>query len=133
MKKSKKIFIAILGIISIPIIAYKMVDMNYKENHIKLKRNIKILPQLFPTVETLISSIKSPDDKYTLNLYLNSGNATVDFSVRGELENKFGMKKNIYQNYHEKECIAEFKDNDTVEINGETLNIHRDKFDWRDK
>ncbi|MGL4761160.1 MAG: DUF5412 family protein [Sarcina sp.] len=86
------------------------------------------MPQLFPITEDLILSIDSPDNKYKLNLYLNSGNASVDFSIKGELENQFGMKKNIYYKYHEKIGEAEFIDNDTVIINNETLDIHTDSF-----
>ncbi|MGL5067467.1 MAG: DUF5412 family protein [Sarcina sp.] len=40
------------------------------------------MPQLFPITEDLILSIDSPDNKYKLNLYFNSGNASVDFSTK---------------------------------------------------
>ena len=128
MKKIKKAVIIILAIISMPIILYKIADMNFKGNHIKLKTNNKILPQLFPIVETLITTIESPDKKYKLNMYLNRGNMTVDFSVRGEIENKLGMKKNIYYQYHTNKGEANFVKNDVVEINGEVLNINEDNF-----
>ena len=128
MKKIKKLSLVVLIIILTPMMVYKIADMSFKGNHLKLKTNNKILPELFPIVEELITTIESPDKKYKLNLYLNRGNATVDFSVRGEIENKLGMKKNIYYQYHTNKGKASFIENDVVQINGEILNIHEDSF-----
>lgn len=41
--------------------------------------------------------------------------------------------KNIYWNYNEETANIELKDNDTVVINGQTLNVPEEKFDFRNQ
>lgn len=82
----------------------------------------------------LIDVIRSDSDKYKINIYLCSGNATTDYSIRGELEDKeSNEKKNIYWEYHCEEAEVEWIDDVTVVINGHKLNVLKDTYDWRDE
>ncbi|MEH7609829.1 DUF5412 domain-containing protein [Gottfriedia acidiceleris] len=75
---------------------------------------------------------KSPNGNYTLKAYVTSGGATTGYAVRGELVyNKEKKSKTVYWNYRERAADIEWIDNVTVVINGHTLNIPNDKFDFR--
>ena len=79
-----------------------------------------------------VSAYNSPQNTYTLNIYLCGGHATVDFSIRGELvNNKDGSISNIYWNYHEQEADVEWIDDSTVIINGRELDVRQDIYDYR--
>ncbi len=79
-----------------------------------------------------IGSYDSPESTYTLNIYLCNGGATTDFSIRGELvENETDNTKNIYWSYHEQEAEVKWIDKETVVINGRTLNVTKDSYDFR--
>ena len=75
----------------------------------------------------------SPDGKYTLKAYVANGGATTSYSVRGELvfNKRFNKTKNIYWNYREDVANIKWTDNDTVVINGHSLDVPNDKFDFR--
>ena len=75
----------------------------------------------------------SPGGLYTLKAYLTNGGATTSYAVRGELVfNEDNNKaKNIYWNEREETANITWTDNDTVEINGLTLDVPDDKFDFR--
>ncbi|HDX9590471.1 TPA: DUF5412 domain-containing protein [Bacillus pseudomycoides] len=77
----------------------------------------------------------SPDGNYTIKAYLTNGGATTSFAIRGELvfNNRKNKVKNIYWNYREETANIEWIDNDTVVINGKTLNVPNDKFDFRNQ
>lgn len=80
----------------------------------------------------LIAAYDSPNGEYALNVYLCDGGATVDYSIRGELiTHETGYRKNIYWNYHESDAVVQWVDNDTVTVNGHTLNVHEDTYDFR--
>ena len=85
-----------------------------------------------PTGEYLTEET-SPDGTYTVKAYRNNGGATTSYSIRGELVfNKNNSKtKNIYWNYREDTAEIEWIDNDTVVINGHTLEVPNEKFDFR--
>ncbi|MGE7978928.1 DUF5412 domain-containing protein [Psychrobacillus sp. NPDC093200] len=87
-----------------------------------------------PTGEYLTEEI-SPDGKYTLKAYVTNGGATTAYSVRGELvlNDKDNKTKNIYWNNREDTATISWIDNNTVEINGHTLDVKRDKFDFRNQ
>ena len=87
-----------------------------------------------PTGEYLTEET-SPDGTYTLKAYLTNGGATTSYSIRGELvfNNRNGKTKNIYWNYSEETANIEWTDNDTVVINGHTLNVPKEKFDFRNQ
>lgn len=77
----------------------------------------------------------SPDGNYTIKAYLTNGGATTSFAIRGELvfNNRKNKEKNIYWNYREETANIEWINNDTVIINGKTLNVPNDKFDFRNQ
>ena len=87
-----------------------------------------------PTGEYLTEET-SPDGKYTLKAYVTNGGATTSYAVRGELVfNQRNKKtKNIYWNYKEESANITWSDNDTVLINGHSLNVPKDKFDFRNQ
>ncbi|MGE7023038.1 DUF5412 family protein [Solibacillus cecembensis] len=74
----------------------------------------------------------SPDGTYTLIAYVSRPSLSAD-AVRGELvfNRRNGKTKNIYWNYRELTAKIEWFDNKTVVINGHTLEIPNEKYDWR--
>ena len=80
----------------------------------------------------IINTVYSPDRKHIINSYVVNGNATVDFSVRCEVVSvESNNKRNIYWEYHCDQANVKWIDNNTVEINGKTLNVITDSYDWR--
>lgn len=83
----------------------------------------------------LIQSVISPTEDYTLNIYLVNGGATVSYAIRGELQyNKSRRKaapKNIYWHYKEDKADVEWLDNRTVMINGHTIDVLKERYDYR--
>lgn len=81
-----------------------------------------------PTGEYL-KSLESPNSAYTLKAYRYSGGATVDWSLRVEVVNNSNNKKyNIYYRYHDYDAEMEWLDDNTVKINGKSLNIHKEYY-----
>lgn len=120
--KNKRLKISlVIGILSIGIIGYGVYWAFFDMNRL-------------PTGEYLTEEI-SPDGTYTLKAYLTNGGATTSYSIRGELvfNNRNGKTKNIYWNYREETAKIEWIDNDTVVINGHTLNVPKEKFDFRNQ
>jgi len=87
-----------------------------------------------PTGEYLTEET-SPNGKYTIKAYINNGGATVSFAIRGELvfNEKSNKTKNIYWNYREETANITWTDNDTVVINGHSLDVPKGKFDFRNQ
>ncbi|MFD0675194.1 DUF5412 domain-containing protein [Cohnella sp. GCM10027633] len=81
----------------------------------------------------LITQSSSPNGMYTIKAFRSSGGATTDFTIRGQLVFNLSSKKpkNIYWNYREFAAEIVWLDNDTVLINGHTLNLPNDKYDFR--
>lgn len=91
--------------------------------------NLTNLPQ-----GEFVNSYESPNSDFTINIYLCDGGATTDFAIRGELvDNDNNNKKNIYWGYHEQEADVNWIGEDTVVINGRTLNIFEDVYDFRNE
>ena len=84
-----------------------------------------------PTGEFLTEET-SPDGKYSLKAYVSSPSLSAD-AVRGELvfNERNGKTKNIYGNYRESTAKIEWLDNNTVVINGHTLEVPNEKLDFR--
>ncbi|WP_438319044.1 DUF5412 domain-containing protein [Sporosarcina sp. FA9] len=87
-----------------------------------------------PTGEYLTEET-SPNGKYTLKAYVTNGGAPTAYAVRGELtfNKKNNKTKNVYWNYREESAKITWTDNNTVVINGHTLDVRRDKFDFRNQ
>ena len=97
-------------------------------------RNIDREPLQEIKGQKIISESTSPDNKFIIKAYKNNGGATVDWAVLCTLtDNSNNKTKNIYWRYHEKNANIKWIDNDTVEINGITLNIPEDTYDWRNQ
>ncbi|MGD7043027.1 DUF5412 domain-containing protein [Jeotgalibacillus proteolyticus] len=77
----------------------------------------------------------SPDGLYTLKAYVTNGGATTSYAVRGELvfNNNENKTKNIYWNYREETAQIRWTDKNTVVINGETLDVPGEIFDYRNQ
>ncbi len=83
-----------------------------------------------PTGE-YIRSVESPDMQATINVYIVSPALSND-AIRCEVEKASdGSKRTIYYRYGESEADIIWENNETVVINGITLNINQDSYDWR--
>lgn len=87
-----------------------------------------------PTGEYLTEET-SPDGKYTLKAYIANGGATTSYTVRGELvfNQQNNKTKNVYWNSKEETANINWTDNNTVVINGHSLHVPKDKFDYRNQ
>jgi len=84
-----------------------------------------------PTGE-FMASFDSPEHTRTVNIYLFGGGMISDFGLRGEVvNNSDGSTRNIYWSDHEQEADVTWLDEDTVVINGHTLNVLTDQYDFR--
>ena len=84
--------------------------------------------------EELIAKSVSPNNTYTVEVYKNNGNATTACAVLCVLHYIDESKKdrNIYWDYPCSDATVEWKDEDTVIINGKTINdVTKDKYDFR--
>ena len=82
--------------------------------------------------QEVLSSISSPNLKYTITAYLNNGGATTDYAVLCSVtDNATGKEKNIYWNYHCSTAYITWIDEDTAVINGVELDVWKDIFDYR--
>ncbi|HEX6922340.1 MAG TPA: DUF5412 family protein [Bacillales bacterium] len=50
--------------------------------------------------EKLIMTTHSPEDTYTINLYLTNGGATTSFGVKGVIDSALWLNKTIYSDYN---------------------------------
>ncbi|AVK85468.1 hypothetical protein C3943_19035 [Lysinibacillus sp. B2A1] len=84
--------------------------------------------------QELIAESTSPNGTYTVNAYVSDGGATTSYTVLGELvfnkENK--KSKKIYWQYRENEADISWIDDETVKINGVTLDVPNETYDYRD-
>lgn len=81
--------------------------------------------------EFLVESA-SPGGSYVVTAYRNNGGAGTSFAVLCTMENKkIGEKRNIYWQAHRAEADIQWIDDDTVVINGRTLDLPGDTYDYR--
>ena len=87
------------------------------------KKNLMLLPE-----GELQSTYTSPNGSKKLNIYLVNGGSLSANAIRGEIETS-NKKYNIYYCYRncDFEVNVVWKDNNTVIINNETINIKKDK------
>lgn len=82
--------------------------------------------------QEVIEEVISPNDNYTITAYLNNGGATTDYAVLCSVtDNQTGKERNIYWQYHCSEAEIEWKDEQTIIINGVELNVLKDSYDYR--
>ena len=85
---------------------------------------LKLLALLLGGSEHLTTST-SPNGKHTIDFYSFDAGAAGTFGVRGELDGLFGFKKLIYYGKHEDYANVKWTSNDTIEINGNLLNVEK--------
>ena len=82
--------------------------------------------------QEVIRECPSPNGRYTIIAYLNNGGATVNYAVLCTVkDNETGRIKNIYWNYHCSETVIEWLDDQTAVLNGITLNVLKETWDYR--
>ncbi|MCI5552531.1 MAG: DUF5412 domain-containing protein [Tenericutes bacterium] len=77
-----------------------------------------------------VQSLTSPNGEYTLNAYRYGGKMSFDaWSVRVEIViNKNQEKKNIYYKYKQYDIEMTWKNDNTVIINGTTINVLKEYY-----
>ncbi len=79
-----------------------------------------------------ISQLSSPAGTYTATAYRNNGGATTSFSVLVTVTaNETGRDKNIYWNYKCEEAQMYWEDEETLNVNGLSLDVTHDVYDFR--
>ena len=78
----------------------------------------------------LVNRYDSPDGKLRLCIYIVR-QATVSDCVRGELVDENNNKRDIYWNYKESSAEVAWLDNTHVTINGVTLDVLSEIYDYR--
>lgn len=82
--------------------------------------------------QAYLTESQSPDGTYLVTAYLNNGGATTGYAVLCLVKNNTnGKEKNIYWKYHCNNAEIQWTDNDTVIINGITLNLPNQTYDYR--
>lgn len=85
-----------------------------------------------PKGDFLFSSL-SPNNNYTVQMYMVDCGETLGKGVRGEvIDMQTGQSRNIYWNLGEPNVIVGWLDEYVIDINGKSLNILTDTFDWRE-
>lgn len=79
----------------------------------------------------LIESKTCEECGITINAYLVNSGATVDYCIRCEKVTPEGKSKNIYWGYREYDASLKWIDCKTISINGRSLNVDKDKYDFR--
>lgn len=93
---------------------------------LKITSDINYLPK----GQYLFSS-KSPQGSFTIDVFLCDGGATTDYGIRCSVTDQIGQTRNIYWNYHEKEAIIVWTDDNTVIINNHSIDVRSQKYDYR--
>ncbi|MED9970052.1 MAG: DUF5412 family protein [Ruminococcus sp.] len=84
-----------------------------------------------PKGDYLKSSV-SPNGTYKVNAYVCNGGATIDFSVRCEVETIENQQvRNIYWQYHKSDVEIEWRSDFVVKIDEIELDVTKDSYDWR--
>ena len=80
-----------------------------------------------------IYQIDSPNKTYTMNIYfIDGGPISADADRIEIVDNKNNKKWNIYYQYKGNLKKYSWIDNDNVSINGNKINIHKDKYHLKD-
>ena len=114
--KCKKLIAIILIVIVILCIGFII----WKSNH----------DLFFRPHEELVYFCNSCSNRYLIEIYKNSGNATVANSITGDVtDNKTGNKRTFYFSYREEEAIIEWIDDSYCKINGVAINLAKDIYE----
>lgn len=90
--------------------------------------NIKTLPE----GEFLFSSM-SPNGEHTVKVFLVDAGNNLGKGIRGELFCvETGKTKNIYWSINEDNAFVGWVSDTVISINGSSVNIDDDPYDWRD-
>ncbi|MGM0852511.1 MAG: DUF5412 domain-containing protein [Bacillota bacterium] len=122
VETEKKVVFTILGIFCLCVVAFGIYAVYWAFY------DMKRLP-----IGEYLTEESSPDGKYTLRTYVTNGGATTSYAVRGELvyNEKENKTKNIYWDYREEKAEITWTDEDTVVINGVSLDVPGEEFDFR--
>lgn len=84
--------------------------------------------------QDLIAESTSPQGTYTVKAYVSDAGATISYAVLGELvfNHEKRKSKKIYWQYRVSEAYIKWSDDDTVSINGVTLNVPDETYDYRE-
>ena len=84
--------------------------------------------------QKIIATSDSPDGQYTVTAYKNNGGATTGYSVLATVVDHDHQKsRNFYWQYHCEDATIIWVDETTVEINGVSLDVWKDTYDYRRK
>lgn len=82
--------------------------------------------------QEILSETTSPNGRYTVTAYLTNGGATTAFGVLAGVEDhKRGRERKFYWQYRCKEAEMEWLSDSVLRINGITLDVDKDTFDYR--
>ena len=84
--------------------------------------------------QEVITTSDSPNGQYTITAYKNNGGATTGYAVLANVVNHDNQKsRNFYWQDDCEDASIIWIDETTVEINGISLNIWEDTYDYRRK
>ena len=82
--------------------------------------------------QEILSETTSPNGRYTVTAYLTNGGATTAFGVLAGVEDhKRGRERKFYWQYRCEEAEMEWLSDSVLRINGITLDVDKDTFDYR--
>jgi len=78
---------------------------------------------MFSGSKELLSTVHSPDEKYTIHFYRTNAGAMGTFGILGELRGPLWSKKKIYAEKRADQVDVEWEDNHTILINNHKLDL----------
>ncbi len=87
-----------------------------------------------PSLEPLAQA-DSPDGRWRAEAYLVNGGATTAYGVRVYARERTGLQRirRIYWQYPETDVRLVWLNSGTIEVNGVTLDVRHDAYDYRDQ
>ena len=112
----KKVILAILLVSTIIIVSLLYIRLEDKD--------MKYVPR-----ENIVMTSFSPDNMFRLDVYLNSGNATVAYSITVDVYSYAdNTMRALYYAYRTNEAEIIRQSNTVVNINGVELNVIHDRY-----
>ena len=82
--------------------------------------------------QELLTQSTSPSGTYTVTAYRNNGGATTPYAVLCTVKNnETGRERNLYWQNRCQSADIQWTGEDTVTINGVSLHVWHDTYDWR--